>query len=124
MIAVAATLFAACSEDVLVEPNGSKDNGTLISFATDYNSNLASRAENSDATSYKGLENYHLNFQTWGYKYVKSLAEDGVTEVAAYEDVFSGTDAQSKISWSGSEWTYSPLRFGTRSRTTFRWLSA
>lgn len=124
MIAAAATLFAACSEDVLVEPNGSKDNGTLISFATDYNSNLASRAENSDASLYKGLENYHLNFQTWGYKYVKSLAEDGVTEVAAYEDVFSGTDAQSKISWSGSEWTYSPLRFWDKSAEHYDFFAA
>ena len=117
----AVAALAACTNETLVDTPSQETQEQAISFGTGFNS--MTRAENSDASNYSALETYHNNFQVWGYKFVEELLDDN-TLAQTYQDVFSGTDAQSKLYWKNDDWYYSPARFWDKSAEYYDFFAA
>lgn len=117
----AVAALAACTNETLVDAPSQETQEQAISFGTGFNS--MTRAENSDASNYSALETYHNNFQVWGYKFVEELLDDN-TLAQTYQDVFSGTDAQSKLYWKNNDWYYSPARFWDKSAEYYDFFAA
>lgn len=126
VLVAAAAMMAACSQnDVLfdqVQPSTKAE--SAIGFGTDFNS--MTRAENSSATAYAGLENYHNTFRIWGYKNIEET-----TGTLTSVPVFDGTDEKSVATWTtsgvtapfdattGKDWVYSPIRYWDKSAYSY-----
>ena len=99
MIAAAAALFAACSNnDTFKEIN---NEGPEIIFST--YAQKATRAENSSSSYSLNLSDHHTTFRVWGYKNTSATA------------VFNGEE----VSYSSSVWSYTNNRYWDKAATTY-----
>lgn len=101
-----AAVMTACSDDnqeKKQDPPSQK-----IGFST--LAQKAARGENSDATTTSGLEAYHQDFVTWGYKNI-------INEASV---VFDGT----KVSFADDAWNYTPARYWDRSADYYDFYAA
>ena len=109
MIAAAATLFAACASNEI--KNDVKDFGnSAITFST-YASLQTKGADNSGETAKWNLENHHINFDVWAWKYYNGAW----ISTAVYD---KGTVAYS------SAWTATPLKFWDKSAEKYYFYAA
>ena len=100
MIAAAAALFAACSDnDTFREITNTE--GPEISFST--YAQKATRAENSDSTYTLNLSDHHLSFKVWGFKNTST------------DLVFDGDS----VKYANSQWSYINKRYWDKAATTY-----
>ena len=100
MIAAAAALFAACSDnDTFKEINNTE--GPAINFST--YAQKATRAENSDENYTLNLEDHHLSFKVWGYKNTTATP------------VFDGEE----VGYTNSAWGYTNTRYWDKAATHY-----
>ena len=112
LIAASSLMFAACSNEILVEDIESPE--VEIGFET-YSPNMtkADAAENSTSTTKQNLESHHESFRVWGYKTVNGtessvfLAEQSVNATKNSEDKLDGN------------WKYSPNRYWDKSASGY-----
>lgn len=104
-LAAAALVFAACSNENVIDTPMSQD---AIGFNT-FKTNATRAAENSGATVSTGLEAFHDNFVVYGNKVIGT----DTTWVFDNQQVNYGTD-----------WTYSPIRYWDKSATNYNFYAA
>ncbi len=110
MIAAAATLFAACSDNEI--KNDVKDFGNSeITFST-YASLQTKAADNSGETKKWDLENHHEDFDVWAWKY--------------YNGAWVSTAVYNKgtVSYASSKWSATPLKFWDKSAEKYYFYAA
>ena len=130
MIAVAATLFAACSSnDSFKEITTQED--SAITFTTF--TSKQTRADNSSATATNALQAYNNTFRLWGNKYIKngetSFARTpvfGFTRNATNGYEYPGEEVEYKSTAATliGNWTYSPVRFWDKTATHYDFYAA
>lgn len=131
ILAAAATMFAACSQDALIDESVELAQGgeTAITFGSFAGKQVkAETADNSSAENKFNLENYHTQFYVWGYK---KVGENFV-------DVFTGNDAgagaigaeKSIVKHTGSTtnpytngWEYTPIRYWDKAATYYNFFA-
>lgn len=129
MLAASALMFAACSQDALVDEGQEiikKGGDVAIAFGT-YSNNAVKAlgeagpdgtAENSSAKKTWALENYNKTFTVWGNKNVDEGTETNPTVFfktpVTYNESATGTDPQ---------WVYTPLRFWDKSANFYRFFA-
>lgn len=108
IFAAAAAMLASCSQDVIVEEMKEASGDKPMVFSA--GSEMATRAENSGATTEDALKLYHSTFKLWGYKNVST------TETEVFKGQVLTWDNSSAIPFdTGGDWTYSPLRYWDKS---------
>lgn len=108
LMAMAATMFAACSQTEMIDEVVENSTPKAIGFTTFADGQT--RAENSSVAYSWNLEDHHTSFSVWGYKYV------GTT----YTSVFSGQLVESNA----GVWTYSPIRYWDKAATNYGFYAA
>ena len=110
MIAAAAALFAACSNNEM--RNDVKEFGESVIGFTSY-AGFQTKAENNvSATNLWDLENHHTTFDVWSWKYFNGAW----VSTAVYN---KGT-----VSYLNSKWTASPLKFWDKSAEKYIFYAA
>ena len=103
-IVAAAAMMTACSNEGLRESFKTVETDEAIDFATfvqrAVNTRASELSENNGLAETSGLENYHTNFQVWGYKYN--------TGIASEEAVFKGKEVNYNLvaSSDAKSWNY------------------
>jgi hypothetical protein len=111
MIAAAATLFAACSDNEM--KNDVKEfNESVIGFSSYAGLQTRAADNNEDATNLWNLEDHHTTFDVWAWKYF-----DGQWVSTAVYD--KGT-----VSYANSKWTADPLKFWDKSAEKYYFYAA
>lgn len=105
MMAIAATMFAACSQNEIVD-EVVESTPKAIGFTT--YAEGQTRAENSTGNYTWALENHHLNFKVWAYK--------NVTNTKVFDDQL--------VKWNTNSWYYSPLRYWDKAATDYEFYAA
>lgn len=110
-LAAASLVFAACSNEVLVEDIESPE--VAIGFDT-YSPTMtkADGAENSTSTTKQALETHHESFRVWGYKTVNG------TESSVFKAEQEVTATKNEGTLDGN-WTYSPNRYWDKSASSY-----
>lgn len=106
LMAMAATMFAACSQTEVIDEVVDNSTPKAIGFTT-YTEGQT-RAENSDEDYTDGLEEHHKNFKVWAYKDVSE------TKVFDNQLVTRNTDS----------WYYTPLRYWDKAATRYDFYAA
>ncbi len=102
LMAVAATMFAACSQSDVLNETKAQDEAQAIGFST--YANKATRAENNTSDYIWQLGDHHLSFDVFAGKKV------GDETKAVYTDAARGT-ANGTYTGAGWKWTASPLKY-------------
>lgn len=109
LMAVAATMFAACSQSDVLNEVQEQDEAQAIGFST--YSSKATRAENNNTSvNVSDLEEHHGNFKVWGYK---NTYTDGF--------VFGGETVSEAA---GSTWTYTEQKYWDKAATNYHFYAA
>ena len=101
MIAAAAALFAACSNNDTLRDVDTQN--SVIGFETF--AQKATKAENSSSTYSLDLKDHHTTFRVWGYKNTSATA------------VFDGEE----VSYASSKWSYTNNRYWDKAATTYQY---
>lgn len=109
MMAIAATMFAACSQTEVIDEVVDNSTPKAIEFTT-YAEGQTRATENSGKDYDWNLEDHHKLFSVWGYKYV------GTT----YTSVFS----EQLVESNAGGWTYSPIRYWDKAATNYGFYAA
>lgn len=104
MMAIAATMFAACSQTEVID-EVVESTPKAIGFTT--YAEGQTRAENSTGEYNWLLENHHKNFKVWGYK--------NVSETKVFDNQL--------VEYSTS-WGYKPLRYWDKAATDYEFYAA
>lgn len=104
MMAIAATMFAACSQNEIVD-EVVESTPKAIGFTT--YAEGQTRAENSTGSYTWALENHHKTFKVWGYK--------NVSETKVFDNQL--------VEYSTS-WGYTPLRYWDKAATDYEFYAA
>ena len=126
-IIAAAAMMTACSNEGLRESFKTVETDEAIDFATfvqrAVNTRASELSENNGLAETSGLENYHTNFQVWGYKYN--------TGIASEEAVFKGKEVNYNLvassdakSWNYTSWTYTPVAYWDKSADYYNFYAA
>lgn len=105
MMAIAATMFAACSQTEVIDEVVDNSTPKAIGFTT--YAEGQTRAENSNAVYADGLEEHHKTFKVWGYK--------SVSETKVFDNQL--------VEYSTS-WGYTPLRYWDKAATDYEFYAA
>ena len=111
MIAAAAALFAACSDNEM--KNDVKEfNQSVIGFSSYAGLQTRAADNNKDASNLWDLENHHTTFDVWAWKY--------------YNNQWVSTAVYNKgtVSYASSAWTASPLKFWDKSAEKYYFYAA
>ncbi|MBO4561756.1 MAG: fimbrillin family protein [Bacteroidaceae bacterium] len=112
IIAAAAAMFAACSDNDSIKQIGAETNGNdAIAFSTF--TNKQTRAENSNALYTWAFLNNHTSFQVWGYK-----------DVAPTDAVFKATKVTVSGEVESSTYAYDTLRFWDKTAEKYHFYAA
>lgn len=106
-MAAAATMFAACSQNEVLNEVQVQDEAQAIGFST--YAGKVTRAENSYETLTDGLYAHHDNFIVWGYKN---------TAIDYY--VFEGE----KVYYNGTAWTYDNTKYWDKAADFYEFYAA
>ena len=136
IIAVAATIFAACAgNDSFRDVNKQQDNAA-ISFATF--TSKQTRAENSGETELNDLETYNTTFRLWGNKYINKGEKDAndnikydVTPIFGYDEAATNKFPGEKVEYKATavssligNWDYEPIRFWDKTASFYDFYAA
>lgn len=113
LMAMAATMFAACSQTEVIDEVVDNSTPKAIGFSTYVNGQT--RAENSNQGYTWDLEDHHNNFKVWAYKNVadaKVFDGDVVTYTIASSDPLT------------YEWKYTNTRYWDKAATTYQFYAA
>ena len=113
IIAAAAALFAACSDNDSFKEINNQQGSDAITFSTF--TSKQTRAENSDALYTWAFLNNHTSFQVWAFKDIAPAADKAV--FAGDVVAVSGTVADTK-------YEYSPLRFWDKTAGKYHFYAA
>ena len=106
-MAAAATMFAACSQNEVLNEVQVQDEAQAIGFST-YAGKVTRAENNSTATVKTDLESHHSTFKVWGYKNTHTdYVFDGVTVTA-----------------DNGAWTYSPKKYWDKAATNYEFYAA
>lgn len=105
LMAMAATMFAACSQTEVIDEVVDNSTPKAIGFTT-YTEGQT-RAENSTGNYTWALENHHKTFKVWGYK--------NVSETKVFDNQL--------VEYSTS-WGYTPLRYWDKAATDYEFYAA
>lgn len=111
MIAAAATLFAACTNDEI--RNGTLEYGdSEIGFSTYISSQTKAADNNKDAENLWDLEDHHTSFDVWAWK--------------KYNGSWVSTAVYNKgtVNYASSAWTANPLKFWDKSADSYYFYAA
>lgn len=108
LMAMAATMFAACSQTEVIDEVVDNSTPKAIGFTTFADGQT--RAENSSVGYSWNLEDHHTSFSVWGYKYV------GTTYTSVFTEQLVKSDA--------AGWTYSPIRYWDKAATNYGFYAA
>lgn len=106
LMAMAATMFAACSQTEVIDEVVDNSTPKAIGFTT-YTEGQT-RAENSTGTYTWNLEAHHQNFKVWAYK--------NVTNTKVFDDQL--------VTWNTDSWYYTPLRYWDKAATSYEFYAA
>lgn len=108
LMAAAATMFAACSQNDVLNEVQVQEEAQAIGFST--YSSKATRAENNNtAVNTTNLETHHKTFKVWGYKNTYA------------EYVFGGVRVSAD---DAGNWTYSPKKYWDKAATSYQFYAA
>lgn len=111
LMAVAATMFAACSQSDVLNETKAQDEAQAIGFST-YLSK-ATRAENNNtAVNTTDLEAHHQTFVVWSYKNTMD------------NYVLGGVRATATDNGGVKVWKYSPLKYWDKAATSYQFYAA
>ncbi|MBR6593516.1 MAG: fimbrillin family protein [Prevotella sp.] len=105
LMAMAATMFAACSQTEVIDEVVDNSTPKAIGFTT--YAEGQTRAENSTGNYTWPLENHHKTFKVWGYK--------NVSETKVFDNQL--------VEYSTS-WGYTPLRYWDKAATDYEFYAA
>lgn len=107
LMAAAATMFAACSQNDVLNEVQVKEEAQAIGFST--YAGKATRAENSTAESVSNLELHHGSFKVWGYK-----------------DTYTGFVFDNvRVTADGAgNWTYNPKKYWDKAAKSYQFYAA
>lgn len=114
LMAMAATMFAACSQTEVIDEVVDNSTPKAIGFSTYVNGQT--RAENSNQGYTLYLEDHHTNFQVWAYKNVAD-AKVFAGDVVTYEAVI-GSDPLTY------EWKYTNTRYWDKAASWYEFYAA
>lgn len=106
LMAMAATMFAACSQTEVIDEVVDNSTPKAIGFTT-YTEGQT-RAENSGKDYADGLEEHHKNFKVWAYK--------DVSETKVFDNQL--------VTWNTNSWYYTPLRYWDKAATSYEFYAA
>lgn len=114
LMAMAATMFAACSQTEVIDEVVDNSTPKAIGFTT-YTEGQT-RAENSGEDYSEDLYDHHVTFKVWAYK---DVADDKVFDgdVVTYKDV-DGSDPVTQ------DWQYDNTRYWDKAATTYQFYAA
>lgn len=108
MMAIAATMFAACSQTEVIDEVVDNSTPKAIGFTT--YAEGQTRAENSSTSYGEDLYAHHESFSVWGYKYVGNT----------YTHVFT----EQFVNNTGTGWNYNPIRYWDKAATNYGFYAA
>lgn len=106
MMAIAATMFAACSQTEVIDEVVDNSTPKAIGFTT--YAEGQTRAENSQGNYTWALENHHKTFNVWAYKNVSDTK------------VFNGD----VVTHNGTDWGYDNTRYWDKAATNYEFYAA
>ncbi len=109
-MAAAATMFAACSQNEVLNEVQVQDEAQAIGFST--YAGKVTRAENSYETEVQGLSNHHESFIVWGYKNTTT------------DYVFKAVPVTYQSTAQSTAWTYSPTKYWDKAAKTYEFYAA
>lgn len=115
LMAMAATMFAACLQTEVIDEVVDNSTPKAIGFTT-YAEGQTRATENSKESYSEYLHNHHETFKVWAYK---DVADDKVFngDVVTYKEVI-GSDPVTK------DWQYDNTRYWDKAATTYQFYAA
>ena len=107
-MAAAATMFAACSQNEVLNEVQVQDEAQAIGFST-YSGKTTRAENNKDAVNTTNLEAHHETFKVWGYKNTHTDYVFGGGQVKAY---------------GAGNWTYDPKKYWDKGAKTYEFYAA
>ena len=107
LMAAAATMFAACSQNDVLNEVQVQEEAKAIGFST-YAGKVTRAENNNTAVNTSDLEAHHTTFKVWGYKNTHT------------DYIFGGV----RVTANGSAWTYSPKKYWDKAATSYQFYAA